>query len=423
MSGEKDTLNVGDVLSDLSTMSAEDIKNQVESVKDDSSELKVPTEPYIKFHTADLLFNMKLFLSMSQSLQDILSRACLFEVTKSDVNVKPDLKASMSDGVFSGSVHIPFEEVKDAFPIQFILDYESLMKVARFAGKYIYVVYDKNAFYIDFYGGRVHLPSYNLSPALISSRVNVDMAKGREVDVPVTNFLRFISIAESFLMSNEVPNLAFMFLMSDGSYLSNGYTVLKSDLTFPVNCSLRKLDLPFMLAACQISLKHGIKIILLDNKMVVASPAVSMVLPLVNEQFPSSYISHVKNFPIEASYGVDFSKFYMMLSVLSKIYRSSGIVALKSSENSLVLESKSLDDKISHMVLSKSTKPVNNSEISFSVEGLLAVLKSLKQYDYLNLAIHGNSFCLFNESVSLVVFGAASSVKADIRKMKKASKE
>jgi len=144
---------------------------------------------------------------------------------------------------------------------------------------------------------------------------------------------------------------------------------------------------------------------------------------MVNEAFPSSYEQHLKSFDFGNYFAVDFSKFYLLLSVLSKVYRSSGIVILRAKEDVLYLESKSLDGEMSFMVLSKSKKgTIADCELSFSVDGLLAVLKSLKNFDYLNLTISGNSFSLFNETVSLAVFGTETSVKADVFKMKKQAK-
>lgn len=406
-------IDVEGMLSDIQNMTEEELKAEVDAISDDSEEIKEPEAPHIKLSTVDLLFHLKLFSSMNKSLQDVVSRALLFEVGENQV------KSTMSDGIFRGSVLFPHQGVTEGFPECATLDYDSLVKVARSAGKTLYLVFENKSFYIDFFGGRVHIPSFKISKDMILGRVKV--AEERETtDVPAVNFLQVVSISSDFLASNQLPNLQFMFVRRDGIYLSNGFTVLKLKHAFSFDCSIRNVDLPFVQAAIQISIKEGLQVGVQKDRLIISSSTVELVLPMVNENFPPSYEQQLNKFDTSRFFAIDFSKFYLLLSVLSKVYRSSGVVSIKSKEGVLYLESKSLDDDVSFMVLSKSmTGKFEDFELSFSVGGLMSVIRSLKHFSYLNLTVSGGTFCLFNDLVNMVVFGTETSVKSDMFRMKK----
>jgi len=399
-----------------------DVGEQIGEVHDDSEEIKTPEQPYIKLHTADFIFVLKLFASMNRSLRDILSRAAFIKVIKSDAG--GNITVCMTDGVFFGKVDLPYQEISSDFPEEFVLDYDSLTKVASMAGKSIYLVCEDGHYYIDFFGGRVHMPSFNLDfTHLTKQSEKLGSLKGNPVELPAPNFLRNLSIAHEYLTSSQLPNLSFMFVKEGDVYLSNGYTVMRLKAELDFTSAVRKVDLPFMTAATKIALKSGLELDMGDNRLSVFSDDVAVSIPKVNEELPGSYVQKISEFDkVKSShFAVDFAKFYLLLSLLSKVYRASGVVTLKAEGDSLTLRSKSLDDEESFMVLSRSkVGQLEDCELSFSVAGLLSVLKSLKAFSYLNLTIKGNSFCLFNDLVTIVVFGTGTSAKTDTFKLKKA---
>lgn len=408
-----ENIDVDGLMADIQNMSEEELKAQVESIADDSEEIKEPEAPHIKLSTVDLIFHLKLFASMNKSLQDVVSRALLLEVTENQV------KATMSDGIFRGSVLFPHHGVTEGFPEAATLDYDSLVKVARSAGKTLYLVYENKSFYVDFFGGRVHIPSFKISKDMILGRVRA-AEDVESADVPAVNFLQVVSISSDFLASNQIPNLQFMFIRRDGVCLSNGFTVLKIKHPFSFDCSVRNVDLPFVQAAIQISIKEGLKVGVQRDRLVISSSMVELTLPMVNENFPPTYEQQLSKFDTTKFFAIDFSKFYLLLSVLSKVYRSSGVVSIKAKDGVLFLESKSLDDDVSFMVLSKAmTGKFEDFELSFSVAGLLSVIRSLRHFSFLNLTVSGGTFCLFNDLVNMVVFGTETSVKSDMFHMKK----
>lgn len=412
-------LNVDNILDDIKDLDPEQLKAQVESVSDDSEEIKVPTLPYVKFETASLLFYLKLFASIKKTTQDILSRSCLIENVPL-VGSERAVKITMSDGIFKGTATVPVLDRTPGVPESFVLDYDSLVKVIRFAGRNIYLVYEDGSFFIDFYGGRLHIYSFNVEKEMILGRVVTGKNPVALKEISAAHLLQHVGISQDFLTSNQLPNLSFMFLKQNGIFLSNGSTVMRINSDLNVECSIGKNELAFVHAATQISLRDGLSYAIDGNKLVLSSKDIEVVLPLVGENFPASYEQQLGKFNKDNYYAVDFSKFYLLLSVVSKGYRSSGVVTLKSREGVLYLDSTSLDEKQSFMVLSRSKYGnLEDCEIAFSVEGLLAVLRSLKNFDFLNLTISGSTFCLFNDAVTLAVFGTDTSAKSDVYKMRK----
>ena len=405
-----DNLSTESIFDTIKDKNLDELKKDIES-SSPIKEVVTPSSPYIRFHTADLLFHLRLFSSVKKTIQDILSRSCLFEVQQ-DTTVR----VSMSDGIFKGSVSIPFIHRTSDFPVSMVLDYDSIVKIVGFAGKDIFLVYNNGAFYVEFYGGQVHLYNFNIDRDRITGKICSD-CDVKFTDISADSFLSHIGMSQEFLKFVQILNMLFMFVKRNGIFMSNGYTVMRIDSPFKTDCCVGRNEISFLHATAQISIDNGLKYALDENRLVIKSKSVELFLPLISEQFPLAYEKYLGKFDYSQYYEVDFSVFYLLLSVVTKMYRASGLATLKSISGVLLLETISLDGKKSHVVASKEmTGELPDQELSFKVEGLLSVIRSLKNSADFRLTLTGNTFCIFNDEVKLAVFGTEAAVKLDMHK-------
>lgn len=406
----RDNLSMESIFDTIQDKNLEELKKDIDSLEKDVKAITPPSSPYIHFHTADLLFYLRLFSSVKKTIQDILSRSCLFEVQDNNT-----VKVTMSDGIFKGSVIIPFVNKSDEFPNSMILDYDSIVKVVGFAGKHVYLVYEKGSFYVEFHGGQVHLYNFNVDKDRITGRIG--FSGDKFVDMESATLLRHVGMAQEFLKLVQIPNMLFMFVKPNGIFLSNGYTVLKIDSPLKTECCVGRNDLSFLYAAAQIAQGNGLGYLLEDNRLTIKAESVELSLPLISEHFPLAYEKYLEKFDYTSFYKMSFSTLQLLLSVMTKMYRASGLVTLKSVSSVLVLETVSMDGKKSHVVLSKDAEGyVQDQELSFKVDGLLSVIRSMKGSEELRLTMAGNTFCVFNDEAKLAVFGTDASVKLDMHR-------
>jgi len=414
---DTESVDIGSLMDDAGEMSDEALSEMVTSVSDDSAQFKEPEEPHLKIEAKQLLSHMKLFASQHRSLADVLARACLMVVHEDSFS------ATMSNGTVSNSVVVPIVNRTEGVPDTIIIDYESLMKVSALAGEFVYLVYVDDVFYVDFFGGRIHIPTFVMKPEDIVNRVTLEAEPVDGTPVDAVQMLQAINIARNYLAANQLPTLDFAFMFEDGMLLSNGFTALKTTFEFPVECTLRKADLPFLTAMCDISIQEQVHVFSVGTKLVFRTSKVQIILPKFTEKFPSGYSNHLQTFlDRKDKFTVDFAKFYLLLNMLSKVYRTSGVVQFKATDGILIMKSRSLDDKVSHLDLAEDGPKEMEADLSFSVQGLLAVLRAIKVFKHMDLAIVGQAFQLSNETAALVVFGTGSDIKSKVFNMKKAAK-
>lgn len=401
----------------LDEVSEEDLAETLSAVEDESEDMKPPELPHIKFDAKELASRLKIFAPMDKSLTDILSRALLFRLTEAG-----KLEVVMSDGMFKAVAVVPYEAMSEEFYKAFVVDYDSLMKIISHTGSTCYIVRDEDSLYIDFYGGRVHLPTFNLDHNLIDGRVEVKFNQEGNpfVDVPAEQLLQASTVTRDFLTSCQIPNMFYMFIEPDAIILSTGFTVMRIKLGLGFTCTLRKTDISYLISICQMALTENLRYASDGRNAVFNSESTRLVIPTVKEQFPASYKTHLDSVDTTTYYAVEFKKLYLLLSILSKVYRASGVVKLKTEGGIMTLEAESQDGRVSEVVLSRSkVGDMPDIEILFSVNSMLSVLKSLRGFDSLNLAIKGSSLCLFNDILSLVVMGTESGIKSKVFNTKK----
>jgi hypothetical protein len=358
-----------------------------------------PTSPFLKFDVKPFSTYIKVFEAMPKTSQDITSRACLFEFTSDDT-----LTATMSDGIFYGTITIPYVERKPEFPSTFVLDYESLLRVSVAFGNSVYLVYKDSSFYVEYDSGSLYVPDYTVKPEKIKGRINHD-AKADFKDVSAFDFLKYVKLSKAFMASNQLKPLAFAHFTTEGLYSSNGYTVFKGNYKLPVSIVFRATDLAFLDVFVPLAYEK-LKIAVTGSRLIVQSNTGLLSFPIYNESFSEDDLKRFANFKPVNFYTVDYEKTMLLLKMLSRVYRTSNVVSLKSVAGCLTMSSVSLDGKESFATLSqKLTGSPMDAIVSFSVTGLLSVLQTLESYRFLNLAIFENSFGLFNANVSMIIFG------------------
>ena len=358
-----------------------------------------PTAPFLKFSVKPFSTYIKVFESMPKTSQDIASRACLFEFTEDG-----KLTATMSDGIFYGTTMVPYLERKDGFPTTFILDYESLLRVSVVLGHAVYLVYKDSSFYVEYDSGSLYVPSYSISPDKIKSRINHDASPDYK-DVSVPSFLKHVELTKTFLASNQTKSSAFAFFMADGVYSCNGYTVFKGSCTVPVNVVFRSSDFGFLDTFVSLA-DEGLKMAVAGSRVILKSGNGMLSFPVYEEKYDESGLKRFRDFKPVNYYTVDYEKTVLLLTMLSKVYRTSNVVSLKSVAGCLKMSSSDLDGRESYATLSqKMAGSPLDATVTFSVTNLLAAFKTLEPYRFLNLAIFESSFGLFNADISMIVFG------------------
>jgi hypothetical protein len=364
-----------------------------------------PTSPFLKFEVKPFSTYIKVFEAMPKTSQDIVSRACLFEFTEDG-----KLTATMSDGIFYGTIQIPYTEKKQDFPQTFILDYESLLRVSVAFGHTIYLVYKDSSFYIEYDSGSLYVPDYNLKPEKIKGRISLPSSLDSK-ELSAFDFLKYVKLAKTFLASNQLKPLAFAHFTDNALFSSNGYTVLKGNYKLPFSIVFRASDLAFLDTFIPLSYEN-LKVASTASRIIVSSNTGVISFPVYNEKFSEADSKRFEEFKPQNYYTVDYEKTMLLLNMLSKVYRSSNVVSLKSENGILTMTSTSLDGKVSFATLSQKLTGIQaDSSVSFSVTGLLSVLKTLEPYRFLNLAIFENCFGLFNAEVAMIVFGMQGQIK------------
>ena len=388
------------------------------TLNEEGTETKKPPEfPYIKFNVKQLLNILKIFAPVTRNLIDIFSRACLFKI-----DTEGRLEAIMSDGTFKGKVYIPYETVTEDFYSLFVVDYDSLVKIVTYCSGSVYLIKDEETMYVDFLGGKVHLPRFVLDHKIIENRmVFTDNTPSEEcIAIPSSELLQSVLIARDYLGCCQIPDMQYMFIQPDYVLLSTGFTAMKMNISLGFTCTLRKQDLDYLIMACQMSQDKDIVFDVDMDHGRFRFQTGELIIPFIDKKFPAQYESYLEVFDFKNYYYVEVNRLYLLLSVLSKVYRTLGVVNLKIDNKRAVLESESQDGKKSAIILSQNkTGNFIDTQINFSTEVILSVLKSVRGFDFLNITVHKHMLCLYNDSIYLTVIGAESGVKAEALRVRK----
>lgn len=377
--------------------------------------IKPPEFPYIKFNVKQLLNILKIFAPVMRNVIDIFSRACLFKM-----DPEGRLEAIMSDGTFKGKVYTPYETVTEDFYSLFVVDYDSLVKIVTYCSGSVYLIKDEETMYIDFLGGKVHLPRFVLDHKIIENRmVFKEDSNVLSREISSSELLYCLTIARDYLGSCQIPDMQYMFIQPDYILLSTGFTAMRINISLGFTCTLRKQDLDYLIMACQMSQDKDIVFDVDKDNGRFRFQTGELIIPFVDKKFPAQYESYLDVFDFKNYYYVEVNRLYLLLSVLSKVYRASGAVNLKIDNKRAVLASESQDGKKSAIILSENkTGNFINTQINFSTEGILSVLKSVRGFDFLNITVYKHMLCLYNDSIYLTVIGADSAVKDEISEVK-----
>jgi hypothetical protein len=376
---------------------------------------------YATFDRDVLVAALKVFVSMSRPLQDIHARTCFF---KRKGNV---LLAEMSDGVIFSWVSIQANFISENFPDECALDFESLYKIASYADKSVCIVVERSSFYMNFVGGKVFIPSFNIVAKDRMERKlrGLDLSKFEDI-TSLSTFMQSLEVSHGFLGSNPYSELDFVFSGDSGNmgWVSNKSSVLRIDRGVTLDCAIRKADLAILIAGMNwASRNQDIKIQVLstENSVVVKSEkeAVILWLPRVDESMPSSYTSQLSRITKKNYVPIIFEKFFESLQILSQVYESSGIVALVMREGKLLMETRTRSNKLSFiMVAEKIVGKMLDQTVYFSISGLLNSLKSLKSFKQMNLFLQKSSFSLFGDAFDFVAFGTDTLAKSSFDPVK-----
>jgi hypothetical protein len=372
-------------------------------------------EPNFKFDSAKFLKELDIFSTVIKPGQDIVSRSILFCFDPGGVAC---LHSYVTDRIVGAYSMVGFLSTNVDKEIKFILDYDSLVRALSFCEKDVYLVNRDKCWYLDFDGGSIFIPSFNIRPdQIFSDRFNkVKTVDFKSLGEGVYNPF---SLARVFLNSGQSgysSDLDFVFLKGGCSYLSNGYSVVKSFGFDGCDTAIRKSDVALLdnLFGNNSSLAVGV-----DKDYVYFMADKSFVyIPRCREEFPRAFMEILsKEHSSGDEYKIDLVQFYNALSMLSKIYNASGVAALESEGGGVRLESTTIDDKVSSIFISSHTK-IDIIKMYFGVDNALASLKCLKQFsDDFNLFLSDESFCLYNTAVKVVVLGTNQAVRSTMVRM------
>lgn len=378
-----------------------------EEIENAKKQEQTTTEPvgveFIALDVAAFLFAAKMFTEKKMSSSDILSRAVMIEFDRAAKTAV----FTATDGMMGMSANCKVEKITDAFPAVMFVDIETLYRIAQLRSKRMFVVYEKEDFYVDFFGGRVFVPVYNIKKENFNVRPVEKTAKYSEMQVSPEVIITALHMSEAFLASVAEAELAFMEMRQDGVFLANGVSVLKIIGRF-TDLKLRKSDMRMVIAAVQQSVKHDLLVARNEEKIEFQSSVVRLQLPYVDYNFSDQFVQLVSKTPPDY-YQVDFALLNIMLSLLDKTHGSSGVVTLTSKSGQLMLESLTRNGKRSFMNLATGGQvPPKDFTFMTQIRGILSVLRVFKLASHVRLGVLGNNLYLFNDDRILAVYGKTS---------------
>lgn len=373
---------------------------------------------FLKFETKTFIQELSLFSSIIKPTQDVVSRSVLFELVS--LNGITVLYYYAYDGIVGARVSHVFHNHEIDSQLKFVLDYESLVRVLKMCGESVCLVCRSNSFYLDFDGGSVYIPSFDIKKErILCSSFDDSQIIYTEI---VDNFDPSVfGSAKTFLNSNQAgysSDLDFMFIKDGNILLSNGYAVVSFPGFSGINTAIRKSDISlfesfFGIAEGRVSMGS-----LGSNLYFTVGDKATIFLPKCNEIFPRSYEDFLmEGLDARKCIEIDFNRFFNIMFMFSNIYNSSGAIALKLVSGVLSMESTTSDNKVSSVNVGEFSSRAE-AIVFFGTENALASLKCIKQIsDKFNLVISSESFSLSGNGIKAVVFGTNQMVRSVMGRM------
>ena len=352
---------------------------------------------FVEFDVPSFLFSAKMFVERKTSVSDVLSRAVLVQFDRSNKGVT----MHSSDGLMFMQSSFSYQSISDNFPEEIVLDVETLYNIIKLRQKKVYLVFVDKDIYVDFFGGRVFVPVYNIKSEILLFKRN-EGVNFREVQSE--NLLSLFTICDLYMSTINVPDLSFVEIRSDCAYLANGYSVLRVGGRY-VDFKLRKVDLHMVSSVVQQSMRSNLGIGVHASSIVFDSESAKLSMPLVSFPFSEEYVKSVSILP-EKFYRVDYNMLYTIIALLEKTYQSSGVVSIISKNNVLFVESLTRSGKKSYMRLVDSSEPISAFRLILNVKNLLSVLRVFRGSSTVNVGFIGSSLYVFTqEGLVLNLFG------------------
>jgi hypothetical protein len=299
----------------------------------------------------------------------------------------------------------------------FVLDYESLYRVLScIVCPNIYLVNKAVGWYLEFDGGSVFISSFNVKrDRILSDKFDFKLKLPlNEVSISDFNVFELSRIYLSSGQSSYSTDLDFLFLKDGKSWLSNGYSVIRSVGFDDIKTAIRGIDISLL---CRVlpdfkSFKIGIG----ENDLYFVTPNVTVFLPKCKEEFPISYrdVINENNHP---QFKLDIHGVYDSLYMFSKLYNISGVASFSVISGDLWLEVPTNDNVVSRVKICGRCDNLTETVLYFGIDNALASLRCIKDLNGVDFYLSGEYFSVYNRDVKVVVLGTSQMVRSVMGKL------
>jgi hypothetical protein len=343
-----------------------------EALSDDFKDVGSVTLPdsvdYLEFDTSVLLSYLLPFISKKSVTKMVISRSLRITLM-SDTSAKFE----MCEGVSLMSCVVPCRN--NHFPNHKIIDAETFYRVARVHKGKVYLIHRKPEVFVDFFGGEIYIPTFNLDANIYTSRMVSGSPTSQGV-IKTPDLLSSIQSISPILSFVEISDFDYIFVEPDGIYACNGTVVgrIKQEY-FPV--IIRRSDITLIQSILAVIGNADLEIFAYDQKYFLTSDKFSYVFPKTNVQFVGQYkTAFVKG---SGSYFVNMPFLTSQVNTLSGIPESSGVVDLVFGKDSLKGVFRNRRGDVSNFTISEKVEGITSEAIfGVSLKTLAVIIRVFK---------------------------------------------
>jgi hypothetical protein len=343
-------------------------------------------EKYIEFDTKTLLKFLMPFKQKKSVSKDIISRSLYIEkVSSSEISFKS------TDGISHLSSTLSVK-INGDFPNICLIDMESFYSVCKSHSKKSYLIYKDFKYYSNFYGGMMFVPSYGIDTKIFTK------VFGNPINRCSLNSSKLISCIKSsspVISSSNISELCYIFMVGDGEYASNGVIVSKTLYSIP-RFTLRYSDVNTVLSMLDIIQYEQCFLNEYENFYEILGISFKYVFPKINNTLSNGYRNVFFN--PENVYEINLPMFIDIVSILTVMPDSSGIISLKFSGEGIVGEIRNRKGDISNFNLSSTrVEGVKNIDIVLSIKALSVILRIFKEDNFILLSYKDDKIMVYSK--------------------------
>jgi hypothetical protein len=343
-------------------------------------------EKYVEFDTKTLLKFLMPFKQKKSVSKDIISRSLYIErISPSEVSLKS------TDGVSHLSAILSVK-INGDFPTTCLIDMESFYSVCKSHSKKSYLIYKDFRYYSNFYGGSMFIPSYGIDTKIFNK------VFGNPINRCSLNSSKLISCIKSstpVISSSNISELCYIFMMGEGEYASNGVIVSKTIYSMP-RFTLRYSDVNTVLSMLDIIQCEQCFLNEYENSYEISGISFKYVFPKINSTISNGYRNVFFN--PENVHEINLPMFMDIVSILTVMPDSSGIISLKFNDGGIIGEIRNRKGDISNFNLS-STKieGIKNNDITISIKAISIILRIFKEENYISLSYKDDKIMFYSK--------------------------